>query len=414
MKSNGIYFGSLNSDTSHFVPNEIVLHIFGFLPKSALLVASRVSQSFYALANDYSLWERHCSKDIHKKGKSVDFVSDIEGIQVKGKVFIGFRQTSFKLYVLACRFYILSNCTQHHSLFPIHETLSTYPNKETIVKTKEGTTPIEKKTVCDSFISGQSKLFAEKDITEHDLLDFRLERINRILNHFSLICEKKGESICLSISSTKVEHLQSTLLDWALENSYREEDITLLIESGEKVTGWSITRAISREYSVQYIGFLLEMKIENPGDRYDFICYALTHPQNKELIQLLLANGSTVYEHTLSNTINGKKFSDEIVELLLVNAKLDSIDINFLLKTALVFCHSEKIIQLLIKVGARVEEEHLDTAVEFKNANEVIQLLQPHKALSSSDSDIELLQWEQIKRISEMGIQILSVVVSLY
>lgn len=369
MSSTGILFGAPKTGVSYFIPNEVVLHIFGFLPKPDLLVASRVSQSFYFLANDYSLWKRHCSKDLHGKWKTVEVISEIQGNQVTSQIPIGFKHTSFKLYVLACRYYILQNCAPL-TPFSIHEEDSDYPNKANLLVTKVGNFSIEKKIICDNFIRSTIKLFSENEIANDDLLDHRLARINEILSPFFLACERKDESIVLTLSEVKNP---VDLLNWALRNTYPEKDIRFLIENGATVTGYTVMLAIGAKYSKNFIGFLLDIKVKVTN--YDLIQTALDHPEAKELIELLLNNGEEVSDIVLANVIHGHRYSDEIYELLITRKRHYSHPSEFL-DAATLWNHSEKIIQLLSDRVAKHQKE--DFEKEYKRPEKDIQLLLAH------------------------------------
>lgn len=407
MNSTGILFGAPKTGVSYFIPNEVVLHIFGFLPEPDLVVASRVSKSFYLLANDYSLWKTHCSKDLHGKGKTVEVISDIQRMQVKSEIFIGFKLTSFKLYVWACRCYILENCTQP-TPFHIHEEDSEYPHKANLLATKAGTSFTQKKIVCDNFMKGQEKLFAENAIADNNLLDRRLAVINQLLTPFSLSCERKGESIILTLSEKK--DMCINLLNWALSNTYPENDIRFLIKNGATVTTYLIQTAISKKYPKNFIEFLLGIKVKTANDNYDLIQTAFPHPETKELIELLLDNGEEVSDPALANALHGRGHSDEIYELLITRKQHYSNPSDFLAAT-IIWRHSKKIIQLLIDKGAKTEKGDLDLAKKYKRPEKDIQLLMAHP---TNELEVQL-QWERkANDLFQIFHQALAVAVALY
>ena len=275
-------------------------------------------------------------------------------------------------------------------LSSIHEEDSDYPNKANLLVTKVGNFSTEKKIICDNFIRSTIKLFSENEIANDELLDHRLARINEILSPFFLACERKDESIVLTLSEVKNP---VDLLNWALRNTYPEKDIRFLIENGATVTGYTVMLAISTKYPKNFIEFLLGIKVKTANDNYDLIQTALDHPEAKELIELLLNNGEEISDIVLANAIHGHRYSDEIYELLITRKRHYSHPSEFL-DAATLWNHSEKIIQLLSDRVAKHQKE--DFEKEYKRPEKDIQLLLAHPS-----DELELPVQAELKQMTD-------------
>ena len=85
MNSTGILFGAPKTGVSYFIPNEVVLHIFGFLPEPDLVVASTSFSILLPLSKRLFSLEKTLFKRSTWQGKTVEVISEIQGNRLQAK-----------------------------------------------------------------------------------------------------------------------------------------------------------------------------------------------------------------------------------------------------------------------------------------------------------------------------------------